>query len=46
MHLVPRWNGDTSFMSVVGNVRVLPEELSQTLARLKPIFERIERRTP
>ena len=41
VHLVPRWTGDTSFMSVVGNVRVLPEELGQTAARLRPIFERL-----
>jgi ATP adenylyltransferase len=41
VHLVPRWIGDTSFMSVVGNVRVLPEELTQTAARLRPIFERL-----
>ena len=41
VHLVPRWNGDTSFMSVVGQVRVLPEELGQTAERLKPIFERL-----
>lgn len=40
-HVVPRWTGDTNFMSVVGNVRVLPEELSQTAARLKPLFDRL-----
>jgi ATP adenylyltransferase len=41
VHVVPRWTGDTSFISVVGNVRVLPEELSQTAERLRPIFERL-----
>jgi len=41
VHLVPRWNGDTSFISVIGNTRVLPEELGQTAARLRPIFERL-----
>jgi ATP adenylyltransferase len=43
IHLVPRWNGDTSFMGVVGNTRVLPEDLSQTAARLRPIFERLSK---
>ena len=41
VHLVPRWVGDTSFMTTVGETRVLPEELSQTAARLRPIFERL-----
>ena len=43
VHLVPRWTGDTNFMSVIGNVRVLPEELSETAKRLRPIFERLAR---
>ena len=42
MHVVPRWNGDTSFMTVVGETRVLPEELLETAKKLRPIFERLE----
>ena len=41
IHMVPRWNGDTNFMGVVANTRVLPEDLSQTAERLRPIFERL-----
>jgi ATP adenylyltransferase len=41
LHLVPRWNGDTNFMTSVGEVRVLPEQLDQTAGRLRPIFERL-----
>ena len=43
VHLVPRWNGDTNFMTVVGNVRVLPEDLSESAKKLRPIFERLSR---
>lgn len=40
-HVVPRWNGDTNFMTVVGEVRVLPEELPRTAERLRPIFQKL-----
>ena len=39
VHVVPRWNGDTNFISVVGDVRVLPESLETTYDRLKGRFE-------
>jgi len=41
VHLVPRWTGDTNFMTVVGEARVLSEELPQTADRLRPLFARL-----
>jgi ATP adenylyltransferase len=41
LHLVPRWLGDTNFMPVIGQTRVLPEELGATAAKLRPIFQKL-----
>jgi ATP adenylyltransferase len=42
VHVVPRWTGDTNFMTVVGEMRVLPESLGASAARLRPIFARLD----
>ena len=39
VHVVPRWNGDTNFMTVTAGLRVVPEELSATRRRLAPLFK-------
>jgi len=39
LHVVPRWSGDANFVSVIGETRVLPEDLATTCAKLKKHFE-------
>ena len=38
VHVVPRWAGDTNFMTTIGDAKVLPEMLAQTDAKLRPGF--------
>jgi len=37
-HVVPRWSGDTHFMPMLADVRVMPEHLDATRERLRPAF--------
>jgi ATP adenylyltransferase len=43
VHLVPRWRGDTSYMTAVGELRVIPEHLERTWEKLAPRFAELGR---
>ncbi|MCL4234005.1 MAG: HIT domain-containing protein [Deltaproteobacteria bacterium] len=43
LHVVPRWAGDTNFMPVLGDVRVISEHIEDTYRQMKPFFEDFSR---
>ena len=45
MHVVPRWNGDSNFMTVTAQTRLVPEDLDSTMTKLQPKFDAIARLT-
>jgi ATP adenylyltransferase len=45
MHAMPRWIGDTNFMTTVAETRVLPEDLGTTWKRLRATFAELENRS-
>jgi ATP adenylyltransferase len=40
-HIVPRWYGDSNFMTVIADVRVIPEHIREMYMKLKPYFKNI-----
>ena len=38
-HILPRWIGDTNFVTVLGNLRAIPEDLKDTYEKVKNIFD-------
>lgn len=45
LHIVPRWSGDSNFMTVTAKTRLVPEELDQTFDKLLPHFSELSQET-
>lgn len=46
LHIVPRWNGDSNFMTVTAQTRLVPEELDVTYDKLAPHFQQLSGARP
>jgi ATP adenylyltransferase len=46
LHVVPRWEGDTNFMTAIADTRLVPEDLRQTRDRLRPLFAALAAEAP
>jgi ATP adenylyltransferase len=42
LHALPRWTGDTNFMTTIAETRVLPEDLKTTWTRMRETFAELE----
>ncbi len=41
LHIVPRWSGDTNYMTTVANTRIVPQSLEDSARQLRPVIRRI-----